>query len=103
MFVKSMLTFPALAVNEVVSYFSWPCGLEARLKVCPALAPPVAGAGAEEVAELVVGAAALLLVVAAEELLLGEELPHPASASSPAASASIEIIDSERVFTRPAA
>jgi hypothetical protein len=44
MLVKAIETLPALAVSEVLSYFSWPSGLAARLSTCPVLA----GAGVED-------------------------------------------------------
>ncbi len=91
---KAIETVPALALSEVVLYFSWPSGSAERLSVPPAPAVPVAGAGAgvEEVA----GAGALVDVEAEELVVL--ELPHPVSARRPAAIASIEAIGSERAL-----
>ena len=98
LFVKSIDTLPAFALSDVVSYFSWPSGFASRLTLDePPEADPLAGAGVEAVVgvvvELVVGACAAVL---AEELELDEELPQPASASSTAASAGIEIQSTER-------
>jgi hypothetical protein len=68
-FVMTIETIPALAVNEVVLYFSWPSGLVSRLRcVAPAAEALVEG----EVEGEVVGAVAGLLL---------EEPPHPASAA----------------------
>jgi hypothetical protein len=58
MLVKAMETLPAVAVSEVLLYFSWPSGLAWRLSARPALAVPLAGAGVEDVPEVdLVGAA----------------------------------------------
>jgi Cytochrome bd terminal oxidase subunit I len=94
-----------LAVSEVMLYFSWPSGFAARLSVLLGLAPPVAGAGVEEVAELGgVGVEAALVGVEAEELLvLLEELPQPVRASRPTARVSIETLCMGRRFALPAA
>jgi hypothetical protein len=88
MFVKSIVTFPALALSEVVLYLSWPSVLADRLSVCPPLAPP-AGAGVEAVAELdVVGVAAGLAGVEDEEELF-EELPQPPASVTSTVTASV--------------
>jgi hypothetical protein len=90
-FVNAIVTWPALAVSEVVSNFNWPSAFAARLIVC--VAPLVAGAGVEELAELdAVGAGAALVAEDAEELVVLDELPQPASAIRPAASASTETL-----------
>ncbi len=117
MFVKSIDTWPALAVSEVVVYFSWPSGLAARLSVCAALELVEGAAGVVVVfagvdavvgvVDVVVAALAglgdgayglwleevLVLLDAAgvdeeEELVFDEELPQPASSTSPAISTS---------------
>jgi hypothetical protein len=58
MLVKAMENLPALAVSEVLLYFSWPSGLASRLSACPALGAPLDGAGVEDLAgvDLVGGA-----------------------------------------------
>jgi hypothetical protein len=63
MLAKEIETLPAFADSELLSNFSWPSGLAARLKlVCPELAPAAAGAGVEDDGALdVVGAAALVV------------------------------------------
>src|SRR5580692_959152 len=95
MFVKSIDTFPALALSEVVLYFSCPSEFAARLSVCPAPSL-LAGAGVEEAAELdVVGVSAALAGVDAEELVLFDEPPQPARASRPTASVSAESLGTE--------
>jgi hypothetical protein len=48
MLVKAMENLPALAVSDVLSYFSWPSGLASRLNGGAALA----GAGAVDTAEV---------------------------------------------------
>jgi hypothetical protein len=83
MLVKAIETLPALAVSDVVLYFSWPSGFAATLNACPALA-----AGAVE--PDVVGVAAALVGAEDDELVLEEELPQPARASRPTARVSIE-------------
>jgi hypothetical protein len=99
--VKEIDTLPALAVSEVVSNFSWPSGLVARLSACPPLPPPAAGV--EDVAELVVaGVAGEFVGLVVEELVLLAELPQPASASRPTVNVSTETFGRERIF-RPAA
>jgi hypothetical protein len=52
MLVKAMENVPALAVSEVLLYFSWPLGLASRLSACPALVAPLDGAGVEDAAEV---------------------------------------------------
>jgi hypothetical protein len=52
MLVKAMENLPALAVSEVLLYFSWPSGLASRLCACPALVAPFDGAGVEDAAEV---------------------------------------------------
>jgi hypothetical protein len=79
LFVKSIVTEPAFAVSELVSYFSAPLGSAASLSV-----PPPAGADADEDEALLEdedeGDELLaLLALMLEELL---ELPQPASATS---------------------
>jgi hypothetical protein len=102
MLVKAMETLPAFAVSDVLSNFSWPSGLAARLSDCPA--PPAAGAGVEDAAELdVVGVAAVLGDEEAEEPELLEELPQPARASTPTTTPSIDTVGMERDIARPAA
>jgi hypothetical protein len=102
MLVKAIETLPAFAVSDVLSNFSWPSGLAARLSDCPPA--PAAGAGVEDVAELdVVGVAAVLGDEEAEELELLEELPQPARASTPTTTVNIETVGMERDFARPAA
>jgi hypothetical protein len=103
--VKSTDTLPAFALSALVLYASWPSGLADTLTV---LDPPdaLAGAGVAAVAELVVGAAAELVVGASAAVLeeeLDEELPQPANVTSDAASASVEIENTERFVARPAA
>jgi hypothetical protein len=85
MFVKSIVTLPALAVSEVLSYFSSPDVLAASASVedAPAGAAVVA-AGVEAVVPPDSGAAVLAGVELGELLL--EELPQPASTATPAAS-----------------
>jgi hypothetical protein len=90
MFVKSTDTVPALAVSDVVSYFNWPAELAAMLR---------APAGVEEVVDVdcavlagVVAGGVVAAGVDAEELVL-LELPQPASASIPPASASSGTIE----------
>lgn len=100
MFVKSIVTAPAFALNEVVLYFSCPSLFAARLRVCPA---PVDAAGAEEVAAVDVAGVAAVDGVEADELVLFDELPHPLNASSPIARVSAEAFGTEHAFTRPAA
>ena len=63
--------------------------MAARLSACPAAAP----AGAFGEAVLDVAGLAVVTGVEAEELVVLDELPQPLSASSPAASASIETFD----------
>ncbi len=88
MFVKSIDTLPELAVSDFVLYASWPSLFASRLRreePAPALdAAPVEVLAVEDVLELVLGVVALVL----EEPLELELLPHPASASSAASSAS---------------
>jgi len=85
MFVKSIETFPALAVNEVLLYFNSPSRLASRLSVSPlAVVPPEdeeeeGEEGEDEVAGDVTGLAGVELD---DELLLEELLPQPATASS---------------------
>ena len=99
MFVKLIMTLPALALSAVVLYFSWPPGLAAMLNVCPPRVPLAAGTGVEEVAELdVVGVAGAVVGVEAEEPVLDDELPQPAKARTPTASVSAESLGRERVF-----
>jgi hypothetical protein len=92
LFVKSTETLPAFALSDFVLYSSWPSGFASRLT----FSEPLDGAGVAgvvDVAELVVGVCAAVL---ADELEFDEELPQPASASSAAVSASVEIENSER-------
>jgi len=74
--VKSIVTFPDLALSEVVSYLSAPLGLAASLSELPA--PPEDGAAALVLED--VGAAA------ADDVELDEllEPPQPASARTAA-------------------
>ena len=94
--VKSIVTLPAFALSDLVLKASWPSGFASSVS----FSDPLAGAGVEDVAELVVGAAAEVVVGACAAVLaeeeLDEELPHPASASRAAASASEEIKRTER-------
>lgn len=82
--VKAIATFPAFALSEVVSYFNWPSELVARRRA-PAGAEDVVGVDCAVVADVVAG------VDAEEPVLL--ELPQPASASIPPASASSGTIE----------
>jgi hypothetical protein len=101
-FVKSIVTLPALAVSELASNFSWPSGLAASFSVGPPASLLAAGAGVEELLD-VAGAAGALAGADAEELVLLDEPPQPARASRPVARVSIETLGIERVFARPAA
>jgi hypothetical protein len=89
MFVKAIETVPAVALNAVLLYFSWPSAFASRLSGCPAPLAAAFDVLAAAAAELVAGAAAAAAVVAGapaveEELL--EELPQPARTTSPARS-----------------
>lgn len=87
-FVKLIETVPAFALSVLLSNFSWPCGSAARLKLELA---PLAGAGVEVAAELdVVGVAAAGGEDSVE--LLVDELPQPASASSPTINAGVSVL-----------
>src|SRR5262249_57189495 len=83
---KAIVTLPALAVSELLSYLSWPSVFAARLSVCPPAAAPLAGG------EVAVG----VLIVA--EVLLLDELPQPASTSRPTAGPRSESLATERLF-----
>ena len=98
MLLKAIVTAPALAVSEVVLYFSWPSGSAASARACPP--PAVAAAGVEDAAELELEGAGALVEVEADELVLFEllELPHPARATTPSASVSIEAREMERAL-----
>jgi hypothetical protein len=90
-----MLTLPAVALNDLVVYSSWPSRLVSRLREVPA---PAAGAVLEVVVELgvlavVAGAAGVL----GEELLL-EELPQPARAIRTRASAAATMLRAGLLF-----
>jgi hypothetical protein len=50
MLVNAIETLPAVAVSEVLLYFSWPSGFVWRLSTCPALGVLLAGTGVEDVA-----------------------------------------------------
>ncbi len=52
MLVKAIETFPALAIREVLLYFSWPSGLASRLNAPPVVVAPLLGAGGDDFAEL---------------------------------------------------
>jgi hypothetical protein len=81
--VKSIVTLPALAVSEVVSYFSSPSGFACRLSVDAAAVPPPEDELWEEEEEEVLGVVAG--AAGADEELdveLPFEEPQPASASA---------------------
>jgi hypothetical protein len=97
--VNTIVTVPALAVSAEVVYLSCPSGLAARLTV---LVPVGAGAAGVELVvlagvEVVVLAGVEVVVLAGVEVeelveldvLLVEEPPQPASATTPTARASI--------------
>jgi hypothetical protein len=69
-FVKPIVTLPALAVSELASNFSWPPGSAASFSVGPPASLPTAGAGVEELELEVVGAAGALVGADAEELAI---------------------------------
>jgi hypothetical protein len=99
MFVNAIDTFPALALSELVLYFSWPSGFASILRapdgaVVPAVLDGVAVDSVLEDVALVVG---VLAGVVADVLVLLDP-PQPASASSPSASASDGTDRVRRVF-----
>src|SRR5579871_2017897 len=75
MLVISIVTFPAFAVSDFVLYSSCPLFAASSFS---ALLAPLAGAAGVVVALVVAGVVAASLVV-----VLFDELPHPASATSP--------------------
>jgi hypothetical protein len=93
MLVKSIVTLPGFAVNDVVLYLSWPSELAARLSVCPLLptagadAPPDVDVVALELAAVLGVEAAGVLELAAGVLELLE--PQPAHASGRASASSV--------------
>jgi hypothetical protein len=91
------VTLPAFALNVEGMYLNRPWGLaDTAIVSAPA-------AGALVVLELVVaGVAAVVAVADVPELVLLEELPQPASARRPRASASIESLSGEDFCARPA-
>jgi hypothetical protein len=93
--VKAIVTLPAFALSVEGMYLNWPSGLAATAIV----SAPAAGALVELV---VAGVAAVVAGADVAELVLLEELPQPASASTPRASASIESASGEEFFARPA-
>jgi hypothetical protein len=98
MLAKAIETLPALALSEVVLYFSAPSGLASRLRLLL-----VVGAGVEDVVGLVsVAVVAAAAGAEAAEELLELELPQPASTSSPAARARNETTGLERNLAAPA-
>jgi hypothetical protein len=126
--VKAIETLPALAVSDVVSNFNWPSAFAARLSAvaAPAAAVLVAGAGVVELDALFVGAGAgagveldalvagggvveLDALVAAlvgedaEELVVVEELPQPASTSTPRSTINVETLVVWRMVAGPPA
>ena len=87
MFVKSIVTFPALALSELFVNFNWPLG-SAASESEPLLA---AGAGADPVvvdAAGVLGEDGALLLLPLLPLLLLLELPQAARLSATAATLS---------------
>jgi hypothetical protein len=96
-FVKLIVTEPGFAVSDVLSNFSCPSTLAARLIGC-VLPTEVDGAGVD--AAVLAGVElAVLAAVELEELLL-EELPQPASATRPTANAATPGV--EYLRARPA-
>jgi hypothetical protein len=103
-FVKSIDTLPALAVSEVLSNFSCPSGLVSRLNARAPLAPAELDAGVGAGVGLVLELAAELEVVACaepldgadvEELVVLDELPQPAIASTPRRRATLQTFEME--------
>gem|GEM_PF-4298245 len=96
--LKLMVAAPALAVSEAGLNLSSAPGPAATARVCGALVPPLAGvvvAGAVA-AVCVAGVAGARAGVLAVELVLLEELPHPARASTASASGGADSLNGLR-------
>jgi hypothetical protein len=101
MFVKAMLTLPALALSFLVVYSSWPSRLASSFSELLPVAAEDEGVLLVVLAVLVVaGGLVVAGAVVLEEALLLEELPQPASRIRPSPIAAAATTRIERAFAR---